>query len=687
VDSTTPPDPKDETALFWHIPKSGGTTAKRLYQCMGRTLAHRVGADPRHGQDQKNEIVVFEPHQDKDWKVVNVDTTIRKGIIRAKKLGLVQSHTTDIIFTMEPNFAGQNLYDEDNKGRLLALFRHPVDRAVSMFYYLQTATWEKTYSPDWADMSVTEWASQDHFETDYMVHKLVGKPHSEEVDETDLIIAKELVRQRFIVGLMSKMNESIRRFNIVLGIDALSERGHQCMVDFALVEQPADITPAVRQDESSPENDMLLTKATDKKNSNNHPKFVEGSSEFEAVAARNKLDMVLYKFIESLFDAQKEIIDSYLSAETDIDEEEIASSPQSSDDLQMQRQRAESTNLALLPPGSAVENIEIPDKIQSHIANVDDPIQKSETPFFWHIPKSGGTTLQRLYWCMGETVANEVGANPKFGDPVKHRGLVSFNPWKDNPGKVINVDVSTQEGIVEAKNRGFLGNNVRTEDHPRIDFVSTAEFQFASMMLFTPDHKARMFALFRNPIERAVSKFFYLQKATWEPTYNEKWAKMTVEEWASHNRGEDNWMLRNLVGKGPRDQLEDSDLEVAEEILRTKFVIGLMHQMEQSLHRFNYILGIDESDTTNQKCMEDFSSTGSGTDDAKNKETIVKKNNWNSYAHPQVERGSKAWQSLAKIHSYDVKLFRYIMNLFHDQSRLFRVGQSLDDGQFDTSPL
>merc|ERR1719491_254386 len=155
VDSTTPPDPKDETALFWHIPKSGGTTAKRLYQCMGRTLAHRVGADPRHGQDQKNEIVVFEPHQGKDWKVVNVDTTIKKGIIRAKELGLVQSHTTDVIFTMEPNFAGQNLYDEDNKGRLLALFRHPVDRAVSMFYYLQTATWEKTYSPDWADMSVT----------------------------------------------------------------------------------------------------------------------------------------------------------------------------------------------------------------------------------------------------------------------------------------------------------------------------------------------------------------------------------------------------------------------------------------------------------------------------------------------------------------------------------------------------
>ena len=95
---------------------------------MGRTLAHRVGGDPRFGHDTDTEIIVFEPHASsgKDWKVVNVDTTIKPGILRAKKMGLVQSRAADIIFTMEPQFAGQELYDEDHKGRLLALFRHPV---------------------------------------------------------------------------------------------------------------------------------------------------------------------------------------------------------------------------------------------------------------------------------------------------------------------------------------------------------------------------------------------------------------------------------------------------------------------------------------------------------------------------------------------------------------------------------
>jgi hypothetical protein len=238
---------------------------------MGMTLAHRVGADPRYGHDKENEIVVFEPHEGKDWKVVNVDTTIKEGILRAKELGLVQSHTTDLIFTMEPAFAGEQLYDEENKGRFLALFRHPVDRATSMFFYLQTATWERTYRPEWANMTVLEWANLKNFESDYCVRKLVGKKFGDPVSEMDLIVAKELVRQRFIVGLMDEMNESIRRFNVVLGVDESSERSQQCMEDFGLLAAPKDITP-VSPVVGVAATEETKTHATDKKNSNKHPR-------------------------------------------------------------------------------------------------------------------------------------------------------------------------------------------------------------------------------------------------------------------------------------------------------------------------------------------------------------------------------------------------------------------------------
>ena len=78
----------------------------------------------------------------------------------------MQSHTSDLIFTMEPQFTGQELYDEEHKGRSLALFRHPVDRALSMFFYLQAATWERTYRPEWANMTVLEWTKLPNAEED-----------------------------------------------------------------------------------------------------------------------------------------------------------------------------------------------------------------------------------------------------------------------------------------------------------------------------------------------------------------------------------------------------------------------------------------------------------------------------------------------------------------------------------------
>lgn len=647
VDVNDAPNPDVETALFWHIPKSGGTTAKRLYQCMGKTLAHRVGADPRFGHDEENEIVVFEPHEGKDWKVVNVDTTIKPGILRARKLGLVQSHSTDLIFTMEPAFAGEQLYDEDNKGRFLALFRHPVDRASSLFFYLQKATWEKTYRPEWADMTVMEWANLKHLESNYMVRKLVGKKFGDSVDEMDLIIAKELVRQRFIVGLMDEMVESIRRFNIVLGVDESSDRSQQCMEEFGLI-APEDVTPAISAvgDGSGEES---KTHAAVKKNSNQHPKFVQGDPEFDAIAARNPLDMVLYSYILQLFEDQKLIIDSYfVEAEDEEDVRQLWS---------------------LLPPGADDVTSRLPSKIQANLANINDPVQDkgSETPFFWHIPKSGGTTLQRMYFCMGFTLANEVGGNLKFDSNRSKIDVIS--PWSDNPGKVINVDVTSQEGITEAKNRGFFTQ----KPHPHLDLVSSPEFKFAATTLFSPEHKGRMFALFRHPIDRAVSKFYYLQKATWESTYRKRWKNMTLEQWAEKKRGENNWMVRNLVGKDGRAVLTTEDLELAKEIVRTKFVVGLMDSFDESVHRFNIFLGVNESEAVNQECIGQFTSNGGDSHASANRNLIKTKNQWNSYGHPDVEHGSPAWVSLSKINFFDMLLYRYVLELFEEQRSLFNA--------------
>lgn len=256
---------------------------------MGKTLTIRIGVDPRYGHDQTDELIVFPPISGKDWNTVNVDTTIRPGIMRARKMGLVQSHTADLIFTMEPAFAVEQLFDTQNKGRVMALFRNPVDRLVSKFYYLQTATWERTYKPEWKDMNIAEWAELPSDDENFMVRKLSNKKFSEPVNEIDLILAKEFLRQRVVVGLMREMEESFRRFNVAMGVDVKDGRNKRC-VDEYFGEMDKDYGV---------------------KNSNKHAKVVEGSPEWRALAQKNHLDMILYEYAEKLFEEQKEIIGSY----------------------------------------------------------------------------------------------------------------------------------------------------------------------------------------------------------------------------------------------------------------------------------------------------------------------------------------------------------------------------------------
>lgn len=310
VDVTDPPNPSEETALFWHIPKSGGTTAKRLYECLGQTLANRLGADPRFGHDQDEEIVIFHPFAtEPDIKFVNVDTTTKSGILRAEKLGLVPSRKVDMIFSSDVMFAADHLFDPNHKGRILALFRNPVDRSVSKFYYLQTATWERTYRPEWQGMSIVEWATHHNLDENFIVKKIVGKKLSDPVDIGDLVVAKEIVRRRFIVGLMNDMEESIRRFNIILGLNYADEKGKSCRDQYFGSKEKQEVAPGA--DAATGEG---KTKAANDMNSNPHPKVEEGSPEYNVIAERNALDMILFNYITLLYSEQKEIIDSYVRA-------------------------------------------------------------------------------------------------------------------------------------------------------------------------------------------------------------------------------------------------------------------------------------------------------------------------------------------------------------------------------------
>ena len=83
------------------------------------------------------------------------------------------------VFSSDVNFASQHLFSPQYKGRIYAFFRNPVDRCVSKFYYLQTATWERTYRPEWVGMSIIDWAMNHNFDENFLVKKINGKPRLE----------------------------------------------------------------------------------------------------------------------------------------------------------------------------------------------------------------------------------------------------------------------------------------------------------------------------------------------------------------------------------------------------------------------------------------------------------------------------------------------------------------------------
>jgi hypothetical protein len=145
-DSWSPYSAKD-IPIYFHIPKAGGSTVKDVVgSCLRMTMASEFGVTDGHDQD--TEIAVVYPKvpgssgsEDRS-PFINVDATTVAGIDRAAKMGFADSGLAGCVVT--PFLYEANaLFTETAQGRLFAVFRHPVDRAVSMFYYIQVADWGK----------------------------------------------------------------------------------------------------------------------------------------------------------------------------------------------------------------------------------------------------------------------------------------------------------------------------------------------------------------------------------------------------------------------------------------------------------------------------------------------------------------------------------------------------------------
>ena len=274
--------------------------------------------------------------------------------------------------------------------------------------------------------------------------------------------------------------------------------------------------------------------------------------------------------------------------------------------------------------------------------------RSTTTPLFWHVPKASGTTIKDLYSkCYHLVEANHIGG---VFPHSRNDSLAVFEPW---PGrKYVNVDMASPEDIARAKAFGFADSQIA-------DLVFTSSAFYPSLDLFSPSHKAAMFTVLRHPVERAISKFYYLQHATWETHYAPETKGWTIEQYAKSKNHDRDWMVRSLVGK-MSGEIDDSDLEIAKLFLKRKVLIGLTARMQQTVERFERFYGFDADQKTKQ-CQEELMAGGS-----------------NSHPHPKVAPGSSGWNAFAEFNKYDVQLYDYAVALFEEQSKLFAEGTTLE---------
>lgn len=196
-------------------------------------------------------------------------------------------------------------------------------------------------------------------------------------------------------------------------------------------------------------------------------------------------------------------------------------------------------------------------------ANVwETPVIAQDQPFFWYVPKAGGSTLSKIFtFCL-----DFVSCSPMaIESPTTH---LVINKHSDG-GKYLNVDPSTDAGLAKAAATEW--NVAYTQ---AADVLITHKLEEAAP-LFTQSNKARMFTLLRQPVKRVTDLFFYKQRATWEPTFDPELAKMSLKEYAQSDKHVTNFVTRTLLGH-TNEELTPEDVDLAKDILRRKFIVGIM---------------------------------------------------------------------------------------------------------------
>jgi len=201
IKNTWDPHERNDIALLWHVPASGSSVIRHAVGGCHR-LVQASGFGLRDGHTADEQVGVFYPTEGSPF--VNIDSTTITGIRQAASMRFADAQVADVV--VSPLIYGTNeLFTQTSKGRFFAVFSHPVDRAVRLFYSM------KEVQPALREWTIERYSRSTYVENNFLTRQL-SKQLEGPLEESHYRKAVEIVRDKFLVGLTTKMDESLGRF-------------------------------------------------------------------------------------------------------------------------------------------------------------------------------------------------------------------------------------------------------------------------------------------------------------------------------------------------------------------------------------------------------------------------------------------------------------------------------------------
>lgn len=136
-------------------------------------------------------------------------------------------------------------------------------------------------------------------------------------------------------------------------------------------------------------------------------------------------------------------------------------------------------------------------------------------------------------------------------------------------------------------------------------------------------------------------------------SHSESHFNRTIEEYATSTYVENNWMVRRLANVDKTVKLTDDHLQIAMDLVRRKFLVGLLSEKEKSLDRFEKFFGwkFKVKPDNQELCRSVLIDQGA-----------------NSNVHIDLpDEGTDAHNALLFHNRWDILLYEFIEDLFKTQ--------------------